>query len=137
VRASGLYQLTPNAAGTRLAGDSFKEGVGDPRLVVIDLARRPISARSIPLPIDPVGSTHWIHNDRFAYFGADRILVYSATLRLTTRIPGWKGQHAAIHGTTAFGVHRGALVAAKLPAGPVRVVRRLPGTPAVIGSARS
>ncbi len=130
------YQLDLNRAGTRLAGDTFCEGVGDPRLVVIDFARRPISARTIPLPTQCCGFARWLRDDRFAYFSGGRILVYSAALRLSARVSGWTGGYAALIGPTAYGIGRnGALVSSKLPSGPVRVVRRLPGRPGVIVSA--
>ncbi len=136
VRADGLKELTPNAAGTLLAGDSYKEGIGDPRLVVIDLAHRPISARTIPLPTDPLGSTHWISRNRLAYTGGDAIRIYTSALRLTGRVSGWTGGSSALVGGTVFGPDQNrALVSASLPSGPVRVVRRLPGRADSIDSA--
>jgi hypothetical protein len=135
VRADGLHELTPNAAGTRLAGDSSKEGIGDPRLVVIDLTRRPISGRTIPLPTHPVGSTHWITGDTFAWVGGDAIRTYSSALRLLGRVSGWTAGNAAVIGRTAYGVSgNGALVSAQLPAGDVHLVRRLPGRAGLIVS---
>lgn len=90
VPVHGVYELTPNPAGTRLAGDSYLDGSGDPRLLVIDLTLRPISVRTIPLPTQ-FGSTRWLRDDRFAYFGGSgKILVFNATLRLTSRLSGWK-----------------------------------------------
>jgi hypothetical protein len=136
VREDGLHALTPNVAGTRLAGDSYKEGIGNPRLVVIDLARRPIAARSIPLPTDPVGSTHWITGDTLAWIGGDAIRVYSSRLRLIGRVSGWAAGHTELIGRVAYGVTAdGALLSAKLPTGGVRVVRRLPGRPSSLVSA--
>jgi hypothetical protein len=64
----GVHQLVPNPAGTRLAGTSFVDGSNDPRLLVIDLKRRPISVRTIADPTD-FGDTRWLQGDRFAYFG--------------------------------------------------------------------
>lgn len=132
-----IRQLAPNPAGTRLAGHSFLEGIGDPRLHVIELKRRPISLRSIPLPIDPVGSVHWLGDDMFAYVGDDRILIYTAALRLSSsRLTDWRAESAALVGSTVFGVHRsGRLVSTKLLSGSTRLVRRLPGSPSVIVSA--
>ena len=136
VRVHGLYELTPNATGTMLAGDSYKEGIGDPRLVVIDLASRPISARTIPLPAGCCGVARWIRNDRFAYISGRHWFVYTPKLQLAGRILNWPGGDAAFLGGTAYGVRPyGALVRAELPSGPVRIVRRLPGTPTVIASA--
>jgi len=136
VRVGGAYELTPNPAGTRLAGDSYEEGSGDPRLVVIDLERRPITARTIPLPTQCCGSTRWLRDDQFAYFGGSAILVYGAGLRRVARVSGWRTGYPALIGSTAYGLRiDGALQAAKLPSGAVRVVRRLPGEPSVIVSA--
>jgi len=138
VPVGGAYELVPNPAGTRLAGDSYEEGSGDPRLVVIDLERRPISARTIPLPTQCCGSTRWLRGDRFAYFSGGPILVYSAALRLSARVSGWNAVGAVTVGSTVFGLHplNGTLLAVKIPLGPVRVVRRLPaGVPNVLVSA--
>lgn len=134
----GAYQLVLNPAGTRLAGDAYEEGCRArcARLVLIDLERRPISARTIPLPTQCCGFARWLRDDRFAYFSGERILVYTAAMRLSARVFGWKGGYAALIGRTAYGLTlRGALVSTKLPSRPVRVVRRLPGEPDVIVSA--
>jgi hypothetical protein len=136
------YQLIPNPAGTRLAGNSFVDYSGDPRLLVIDLERRPASVRTIPDPAQ-FGDIRWLRDGRFAYFGGNYlgrdgpILVYSSALRLSARVSGWKaGYPPALVGSTAYGLSfKGALQVAKLPSGPVRIVRRLPGAPSVIVSA--
>jgi hypothetical protein len=136
VRPWGLYELVPNATGTLLAGDSYKEGIGDPRLVVIDLSRRPISARTIPLGADPVGETLWLTGDTFAYLVDGTMRTYGASLRPTGRIPGWTAADGVVVGRKAYGVtHGGALIRADLATRKVRVIRRLPGTPQIIASA--
>ena len=136
VRPWGLYELVPNEAGTRLAGASQKEGIGDPRLVVIDLARRPISARTLPDAKGCCGLARWMQGDRLAYFTERQILVYTPTLRRVGRVSGWTAGEVAMIGSTAYGVrHTGALLRAVLPSGKVRVIRRLPGEPSVIVSA--
>lgn len=135
VPASGIYQLTPNPAGTRLASDSYEEGSGDPRLVVIDLERRPIEVRTIPMPID-FGDVLWLPDGRFAYLAKDKILVYTSRLRLSTRVSGWNARSTAVLGSRFIGVGRfGKLLRAQLPSGRMGVVRRLPGRPYVIVSA--
>jgi len=137
VRVGGAYELTPNPVGTRLAGDSYEEGSGDPRLVVIDLERRPITARTIPLPTQCCGWTRWLRDDQFAYFGGSEILVYGAGLRRIARVSGWRAGYPALIGSTAYGLRLdGVLQAARLPSGAVRIVRRLPGRPDVIVSAK-
>ena len=128
IRVNGAYQLAFNRAGTHLAGESFTEGVGNPRLVVVDLSRRPVSARTTPRPVK-FGSAHWLGNERVAYFGGNgEILVYDTRLKLRSRSRGWQAGIPALVGRTAFGIRRGTvLVAARLPRGSERVVRRLPG----------
>lgn len=135
VPVCGAYQLAPNRAETRLAGDTFCEGVGDPRLVMINLETRP-TARTIPLAAHCCGATRWIGNDRFAYVSGQRIRVYDGALRPIGGVSSWRGGPGAIVGGTAFGVTLNrTLVAARLPSGPVRSVRRLPGQPNLIFSA--
>ncbi len=135
----GAYQLVLNPAGTRLAGVAYEEGcrVACAHLVVIDLGRRPISARTILLPTECCGYARWLRNDRFAYFSGGPIRVYSAALRLLARVSGWNAVSSATVGSTVFGVHPsdGSLLAVKLPSGAARVVRRLPGWPEVLVSA--
>jgi hypothetical protein len=136
VRPWGLGALVPNGAGTRLAGDSYKEGIGDPRLVVIDLSPRPISARTIPLRTNPIGSTVWLTADTFAYLTKNSMRLYTASLRPRGRIAGWTAGDGIVIGRKAYGVtHGGALIRADLETRKVRVARRLPGTPSVIVSA--
>ena len=137
VRVWGFHQLTPNASGTLLAGDSSTEGGFNSRLAVADLTRRPIRARTIPLPAECCGFARWLDNDRFAYFSGTRILLYTATLQPVGKVSGWIAGEAALLGRTAYGVNlRGALVRAQLPSGPVQIVRRLPGKPEVVSAAR-
>lgn len=138
VPVCGAYQLDLNKAERRLAGDSHCEGRSQvQRIVVIDLATRPISARKIPLPAPCCGDAAWIDNDRFAYFTGRRILVYDARLRRLGGLSSWPAGYGAVVGGTAYGVTPGgALVSAKLPSGRVRMVRRLPGTPEFIASSR-
>ncbi len=139
----GVFQLVANSAGTRLAGNALEDGSQDSRLLVIDLTRRPIAVRTVADPTD-FGHVLWLHADRFAYFGnrysggTSHIYVYDAALRLRARVPGWQpGDQPALVGSTAFGVSSSGrvLVTATLPSGRLRIVRQLPGTPAVIAAA--
>lgn len=136
----GAYELAANPAGTRLAGDAFEEGCrASPcaHLLVVDLERRPISLRTIPLPTE-FGPHLWLRNDRFAYFAGGEVLIFTPSLRISTRFSGWHASSTARVGSTLVGIGRyGRLLRAKLPAGPVRVIRRLPGRPDVIVSATS
>ena len=135
VSIDGIYQLAPNRVGTKLASDSYAEGSGDPRLVVIDLGRRPIAARTIPMPVD-FGDVVWLSDDRFAYLAKDKILVFTSQLQLSARISGWRARSTTVLRSRLVGVSRlGRLLQAQLPSGRIRVVRRLPGEPYVIVSA--
>jgi hypothetical protein len=139
VRATGLHDLSPNAAGTKLVGDSFEEGCRTApcaHLVVIDLQSHPISARRTPLPTGCCGSARWIPGDRFAYFSGGRALIYRSALQRVGRISGWTAGNGVVIGRRAYGVTPGgALIRADLPSGKVRLVRRLPGEPEFIASA--
>lgn len=132
----GAYGLVPNAAGTRLAGSAYNEARACcPRVVVIDLERRPILARQIPLATE-FGSVLWLGNDRFAYCGERDVLIYTSQLRVSRRFFGWRAGCDVSARSTMFGLRAdGTLVTAKLPSGRVKVVRRLRGEPRVMVSA--
>ncbi len=136
-----LYQLAPNDAGTRFAGESTVEGSDCcQRLVVLDAVRRPMALRHITLTGGTVGSGGelWLSNQRFVFLGPkDEARVYTKGLRLVVRIRSWKAEKGtAAVGGTLFGLRaNGALITAGLPAGRTSVVRRLPGKPSVIASA--
>jgi len=138
VSVVGANELTPNRAGTRLAGDSFEEGcrgASCSKLLAIDLERRPISTRTIPVP-NEFGSTLWLSDNRFAYLREDKIRVYTSLLRLVTRVSGWNAGSTAALGSRLFGVDRfGKLFLVQLSSGKIGVVRRLPGESYVIVSA--
>ena len=129
VRLYGAHQLVLNPSGTRLVGDAYDEArVCCDQLVVIDLTRHPISLRTIVPPTD-FGDVAWFGDNRFGYFANGAMFVYSARLRLLKRVAGWRARSQAVVGSTVFGVRlNGMLIAAKLPFGPVRVVRQLPGS---------
>lgn len=128
-----VFQLVLNNAATRLGGASYHEaGACCPRLVVIDLTRRPISLRAIAPPTE-LGPSGWLGDDLFAFFGDETMFVYDTELRLVTRVANWRSLQGAAVGSTVFGVRSdGTLVSVKLPSGRVRVVRHLPGSAEVI-----
>jgi hypothetical protein len=138
VPVCGAHQLDLSRTERHLAGDSHCEGRSQAqRIVVIDLASRPISARRIRLPAACCGDAKWLDNDRFAYFTGGRIIVYDARLRRLAGLSTWPAGHGTIVGGTAYGVTPGgALVSATLPSKRVQVVRRLPGTPEFITASR-
>ena len=137
VSVFGANELTPNPAGTRLAGDSHEEGcrASCAHLLVIDLERHPISDRTITVP-NEFGSTLWLTDNRLAYLADAKILIYTSRLRLLTRVSGWNASRTAALGSQLFGVDRfGKLFRVQLPSGKIGVVRQLPGEPYVIVSA--
>jgi hypothetical protein len=129
-----VHYLIPNAERKRFASVAYTEGVGNPRLVVVDIRTRPASVRTVPLP-NATGDVLWLSHGRLALLQKPTALIFGPDLRVVSRFR-WQAEHGALVGTTAFGVHRlGRLVSAKLPSGPTRLVRRLPGEPYVIVSA--
>lgn len=129
-----VHYLTPNAQRTRFASVAYTEGVGNPRLVVIDIRTRPASVRTVPLS-NASGGVSWASAGRLALLQVPTARVLGRDFRVISRFR-WRAEHGALVGATAFGVHRvGRLVSAKLPSGPARLVRRLPGAPYVIVAA--
>ena len=129
-----VHYLIPNAERTRFASVAYTEGVGNPRLVVVDTRRRPASVRVVPLP-NATGDVLWLARGRLALLQNPTALIFDPDLRVVSRFR-WRAEDGVVVGSTAFGVHRlGRLVSAKLPSGPTRLVRRLPGEPYVIVSA--
>jgi hypothetical protein len=111
------------------------------RLIVVDIGRRPAEVRSISLGgIEVFGDVHWLpdgslllttSNSRYA-----RVL--DRDLRTRSRFR-WSAQEAVVTRSTAYGIRgvRRTLVAAPLPEGPMRVLRRLPGAPEALVAADS
>jgi hypothetical protein len=130
--------LVPDATGKWLAGVAylFRERS---RLVLVDLTSRPAMVLSSPLAaLEVSGQVFWLPNGRLLFlpwYGGDTAQVLDLTLRTRSRFR-WIAGNATVASSRVFGVHRGGtLVAANLPSGPQRVVRRLPGEPYVIVSA--
>lgn len=131
--------LVPDTTGKRLAGVAYLMDKRS-RIVLVDLTTRPVSIRSIPLAApDVLGDVLWLSRDRFLFLPFDsRETARVLDLRLSTRSRfRWTGGQAALLDLTVFGTsfRSGALVAAKVPSGPQRVIRHLPGRPEVIVSA--
>jgi hypothetical protein len=142
VRVDGVYALTPNRSGTRLAGESYAEGSGKPYLLTVDLRRRPLAVRRIPHPGGPVGTdgaVMWLTDDRFALLSREgEALVYTAALRPAGRVTGWNVRDTAAFGGTLYGIRGDATLIEGDPAnGHARVLRRLryPWTLSVIAPA--
>lgn len=135
VPVHGVYDLISDPARTRFAGLAYDEANACcPRLVVVDLARRPVSVRTAPLP-NAVGQLFWLSRGRLALFqNTDNgAVILDRALRVVSRFR-WPGKASAVIGSTVYGISRGTLVTAELPAGPARVVRRLPGNAETIVS---
>ena len=130
--------LVPDARGKRLAGVAYLFSERS-RLVLVDLTSRPPKVMSSPLAAHEVsGEVVWLPSGRLLFlpwYGGDTAQVLDLTLRTRSRFR-WIAGRATIVGSTAFGIHyEGHLVSAKVPGGPQRVVRRLPGRPSLIVSA--
>ena len=128
-------ELDLNRRSDALAGDSHCEGRSQAqRIVVIDLATRPISARKIPLPTPCCGDAAWIDKTASRTSPAGAVIsVYGSTPRVL-ECRSRAGALAEVTARPSRGhcVRRrrpaGSLRVGKLPSGRVRVVRRLPGS---------
>jgi hypothetical protein len=126
--------LAPSPDGKRLAGVAYsapEPGAPGSRTVLIDLERTPARVHTSPLGSPNVsGDVVWLSNGRLAMFPSgeiDVIHVYDTSLHVRARVPGWSARGAALVGTSVYGIGwDGRLLRAKLPAGPVRIARRLP-----------
>jgi hypothetical protein len=126
----GAGPFTPSPDGRRLAGllDDHKRGGG---IVLVDLASRP-RARLLRVPgTNGGGELAWLDSGRFVFLPRSPedvdAGVYDTSLRVRASFSGWEATDAAVVGGRAYGVRRGELISARLPNGPVEVVRRLPG----------
>lgn len=131
--------VVPDATGTRLAGVAY--GLSEPsRLIFIDIGSRPAQVHSIRLAgPDVVGDVFWLSGSLFVTLSDSNFArVLDRELRTRSRIR-WSAHDTAIVGSTAYGIRgvRRTLVVAPLPSGPMRVLRRLPGTPHVVVAADS
>jgi hypothetical protein len=123
-------QLVPDDTGRRLAGVAYR-ATGRSRLVLVELGKA-TTVRSIPLAAPMMtGDVHWLPDGRLLFLpliDRDQARVLDGSLRTRSRFSWTAYADTARVGSTAFGVDwRGRLVSAPLPAGPERVVRRLPG----------
>jgi hypothetical protein len=130
--------FVPDARDRRLAGVS--SGIaGTSHIVLVDLTRHPPKLRRTPLRREAAsGEVYWLADGRLLFlpwYGGDTGRVLDANLGTRSRFR-WIAGDTTLVGSTAFGVNTNrTLVAAKVPSGSQRVVRRLPGEPHVIVSA--
>jgi hypothetical protein len=130
--------FVPDAKGDRIAGVSSGLA-GTSHIVLVNLRRNPPNLLKAPLRREATsGQVHWLSDGRLLFlplYGGDTGRVLDLNLRTRSRFR-WIAGDTALVGSTVFGVHtNGALVAAKVPSGPQRVARHLPGEPYVIVSA--
>lgn len=131
--------LRRHPAGRYLVGVDFRPA-GRSLIVLVDLRRSPVEVRTAFLANGAYGDVAWLTGGRFLFFpseGRDTGRVFDLRLQNSARFR-WTADDATLVGSTAFGIdyRTGRLVSAKVPTGPQRKARRLPGTPEVIVSAR-
>jgi hypothetical protein len=135
---SACARFMPDSTGRRLAG--VASGIaGRSYITLIDLTRTPADVRQTALPQEAAsGELFWLTDRRLLFLPSGRAYVgrvLDLGLRTRTRFP-WIAWSSTVVGTTAFGVRTDrTLVAARVPSGPSRVIRRLPGRPWVIQAA--
>ena len=129
--------LTPSPDGSRLAGIAYSPPLSrsspPSRAVLVEFDRRrsPL-VRTAPLGQSNVtGDIVWLENgNRLVFFPdgeTDDVRVYDTALRVVERWSGWRGRGGVILRGEAYGIGwPETLIAAPLPRGPARVVRRLP-----------
>lgn len=128
-------RFVPNPTSTHLAGGAY--GIAGPTYVtLIALGRTPPIVQRLRLSsdVEVAGDVYWRTQRDLIFLpyvgGPARVLDLS--LRTRARF-GWIAGSATLVGSTVFGIHRDrTLRRASLPAGPMVVLRRLPGTPEVI-----
>jgi hypothetical protein len=116
--------------GGKVAGVMYNAAAGrdapPSRVVLFDPSSR-VKVRSAPLSQAGVtGDVDWWRG-RLVFlpdWGADAARVYDGRLRVVARFRGWIVDQSLVRGDRAYGLSRGLLVAAALPRGPVKVVRR-------------
>ena len=129
--------LVPDASGKLFAGVAYRLDRNS-RLFVVDLRRQPPAIRSSTLSApDVTGDVLWVSKDRFLLLPSGRQEARLFDLRLRTRASfRWTAGGGVLLGSNVFGLGRDrTLVSARLPRGPERIVRRLPGRAHVIVTA--
>jgi hypothetical protein len=131
--------FVPDAKGQRLAGVSSGLA-GTSHIVLLNLRQHGRKLRTTALRAEAAsGDVYWLRDGLLFLprYGGDTGRVLDLTLRTRSRFR-WIAGDTALVDSTAFGVHHsGTLVAANVPIGRTRTVRRLPGEPYVIVSAKS
>lgn len=129
-----MYALHPSPDGRHLAGLSPtrpREGEVDRMRVVVVTVDTGRFRATGTLPRGGRGAIRWIDDARLAVFPVEvpgAVEIRTAALVQTASIGRWYAQDVALARGKAFGTDwRGDLIAAALPSGSARVLRRLPG----------
>ncbi len=127
--------LVRDATGAHLAGVAACNE-GRPQVFVADLGRRPVKVHAATLVGEsPGGSVLWLPEGRLAFlpwYGRGRGRVLDTSLRTVSRFT-WTAGNGALVGAKIFGLGaNGTLIAADLPSGPTRTIRRLPSPTAYV-----
>jgi hypothetical protein len=69
----------------------------------------------------------WLRDGRLAHASYSQVRTFDERLRVVARIRPWQSPATALSGASVVGIRGASLVEARLPDGPVHVVRRLPG----------
>jgi hypothetical protein len=126
--------LVPDATGRLLAGVAYRLDRRS-RLFLVDLTTQPRTVRSVPLRgPEEFGDVLWLSSKRLLFVYRREAHVLDLRLRTLTRFR-WTGVGGTLVGSTVFGFDDRSLVKARIPSGPQRIVRRLPGRPDVVVAA--
>ena len=124
-------QAVPSPDGRYLAATAWvpASGHGPPpsRVLLVDLAASPPTVSSGPLPGgEGEGRIGWISRDRFVFAtpGGGASVVFDTKLRRLGTFGGWSAIRPLVAGDVAYGMAGGALLAVRLPAGPVYEMRK-------------
>ena len=132
----GLGSIAVSPDGRRLAGVTYRAPTGrspPPSLsVLVDLTRPRARVRSRPLGGPNVsGDMAWLNPRRLVFLPGrgdeDLARVYDTALRVRGSFGGWLSSQSIVARGAAYGLAGDVVVRAKLPHGPVRSFRRLPG----------
>ena len=132
-----LGGMVLNPAGTALAGVHDPAGRRS-EVVRVEVGQRSPRVSAVRLPAaDESGQLFWLRTGRLLFVpvhGTFTSRILDASLRTRSRFR-WTVVGAALVGSRAYGIDLSrSLQRAELPSGPARVVRQLPGRPAVIVS---
>jgi len=135
--ACARFVLDPTRS--RVAGISY--GITGPtHVTLVEFGGRSPTVRQLLLSndIQVYGDVKWVSRTRFVFlpwYGNGKARFLDLGLRTHARFR-WIAGSATLVDSTVFGIHEnGTLRAARLPSGPMRVLRSLPGTPEVIVAA--